>query len=256
MPVTSHAYLRCPACGGALAAADAALACQACRASYAAPDDIPALLAPGRAPSASLEAELDREAARYPLLMAALSALTGAWMPAVRRRLVAGLGLPRGGRVLDHCTGPGGNLPALSHAVGPGGRVAAMDLSRAMLRAARRLARARGLDIAFHQADAQRLPYADAAFDAVFHTGAINQFDDPHGAVAEMLRVTRPGGVISILDEGVEPGRERAWRARLAVWRNAIFASRPPLDGIPEAAHPRVEWVLKGLFYHLVFRKP
>ncbi len=71
-----------------------------------------------------------------------------------------------------------------------------------------------------------------------------------------MLRVTKPGGVIAILDEGIEPGKENTWLAKLLVWKNPLFASRPPLELIPKAANPKIEWVLRSIFYQIIFRKP
>ena len=71
-----------------------------------------------------------------------------------------------------------------------------------------------------------------------------------------MVRVTKSGGTIVILDEGIEPGKETTWWAKLLMWRNALFASRPPLELLPKGVEPHVEWVLRGLFYQIVFRKP
>jgi ubiquinone/menaquinone biosynthesis C-methylase UbiE len=179
------------------------------------------------------------------------------WLPGERRRLISRIGLPPGGMVLDHCTGPGGNLPALASAIGPSGTLVAMDLSRGMVHEARKLASRRNITLDIHQADALSLPYANACFDAVVHYGAINQFGDgKKRAIDEMVRVTRAGGTIVILDEGIEPGKTAAWWAKLLIRRNALFASRPPVELLPRGVDPQVEWALRGLFYQITFRKP
>jgi ubiquinone/menaquinone biosynthesis C-methylase UbiE len=49
----------------------------------------------------------------------------------------------------------------------------------------------------FQVADAQRLPFADAAFDVVASALVINFIPDPPVALAEMRRVARPGGVVA-----------------------------------------------------------
>jgi ubiquinone/menaquinone biosynthesis C-methylase UbiE len=222
-------------------------------------DGIPALLAdaPHSPDLAARMGPLDAEAARYALLMAALAVLARVWLPAERHRLVAALGLEPGARVLDHCSGPGSNLPALCAGVGSAGTIVAMDLSRAMLQRARGWAERRRAPVDLHQADAAALPYADAAFDAVIHVGAINQFGAAaRGAVAEMIRVTRPGGTVAIVDEGLEPSRATTALGRLLVRRNALFASRPPLDALPPDVRPELRWVIRGIFYQIVFRVP
>ena len=159
--------------------------------------------------------------------------------------------------MLDHCTGPGGNLPALASAIGLSGRLVAMDLSRAMVQEARQLPTAKILHRHSSGRRPSSLPYADAYFDVVVHYGAINQFGgDKRQAIDEMVRVTKAGGTIVILDEGIEPGKDTTWWVRLLMWRNALFASRPPLELLPRGMDPQVEWVLRGLFYQIIFRKP
>jgi ubiquinone/menaquinone biosynthesis C-methylase UbiE len=213
------------------------------------PPDSPALVARTRS--------LDAEAARYLFVMAGLALLARAWPPAERRRFIATLGLKPGDRVLDHCTGPASNLPAIAACVGPRGTIVAMDLSREMLRRGRRWAERRRVRVDLQQAEADALPYADGFFDAVVHVGAINQFGEAtHRGVAEMIRVTRAGGVVAIVDEGLEPARAQTLLGRLLIRRNALFASRPPLHALPPDVQPEVRWAMRGIFYQIVFRTP
>ena len=230
--------------------------CVACSRVFPIVDGIPALLthSPDSPALATRTRGLDAEAARYVLVMAGLALLARAWLPAERRRFIATLGLKPGQRVLDHCSGPASNLPAIAAHVGPMGTIVAMDLSREMLKRGRRWAERHRVRVDLHQADAGSLPYADGFFDAVVHVGAINQLGDAtHRAVAEMVRVTRPGGVVAIVDEGLEPGREQTLLGRLLIRRNALFASRPPLDALPPDVQPEVRWGMRGIFYQIVF---
>ena len=252
-------YLRCPACRGAIHDEHSGLRCAQCSRLFPIVGGIPALLAEApTAPAVSARTRaLDAEAARYAFLMAGLAVLARVWLPAERRRLISALALKPGDRVLDHCSGPGNNLPAIAACLGPEGTIVAMDLSREMLRRAQRWAERRHARVDLHQADAAALPYADGVFAAVIHVGAINQFGDAtRRAVAEMVRVTRPGGTVAIVDEGLEPSRAQTLLGRLLVRRNALFASRPPLDALPPGVHPEVRWVIRGIFYQIVFRTP
>jgi SAM-dependent methyltransferase len=80
-----------------------------------------------------------------------------------------------------------------------GARLCGIDLSaRAIAHARRRLALF-GLDSALLVGDAERLPFADAAFDLVYSWGVIHHSPDTPAAVAEIHRVLRPGAVAKIM---------------------------------------------------------
>jgi ubiquinone/menaquinone biosynthesis C-methylase UbiE len=117
--------------------------------------------------------------------------------------LFTGLALDPGHRILDVATGGGHTAAALA---GRCGRIIASDLTPSMLREARVLATERRAgDISFTAADAEALPFRDAAFDRVTCRIAPHHFADVPTAVAEMARVTRPGGRIGVIDS-VVPG--------------------------------------------------
>jgi demethylmenaquinone methyltransferase / 2-methoxy-6-polyprenyl-1,4-benzoquinol methylase len=77
----------------------------------------------------------------------------------------------------------------------PWARTIAVDLTEPMLR----LARKRGLPDAVC-ADAGALPFADGSFDGVFIGYGLRNFPNLEGAVQEIARVTRPGGLMVSLD--------------------------------------------------------
>jgi ubiquinone/menaquinone biosynthesis C-methylase UbiE len=78
-------------------------------------------------------------------------------------------------------------------------RIAGVDISRSQLDACRR--RAAGRRVRLAQCEAEELPMADRQFDAVLSIGAFNYFNDPEGALREMVRAARPGAPIVISDE-------------------------------------------------------
>ncbi|RNL82984.1 class I SAM-dependent methyltransferase [Halostreptopolyspora alba] len=74
-------------------------------------------------------------------------------------------------------------------------RVVGIDLALGQLRHSRRIDEEEGVDVAVAQADALRLPFADAAFDLVHSAyGGFPFVPDAGVAVAESARVLRPGG--------------------------------------------------------------
>ena len=72
-----------------------------------------------------------------------------------------------------------------------------IDMEDGFIERAKELAEAEGLAISFLEGDALHLPFTDASFDvAVSHT-FLTSVTDPQGAVAEMKRVVKPGGLIA-----------------------------------------------------------
>lgn len=107
------------------------------------------------------------------------------------------LNLPAGGVALDVGCGPGNVTAALGRAVGPEGLAVGVDISEPML--ARAVGAAAGPNVAFIRADAQRLPLRDASVDAVTSIAMLQLIPHPTTAIAEMVRVLRPGCRIAIM---------------------------------------------------------
>ncbi|MFE9259024.1 class I SAM-dependent methyltransferase [Streptomyces sp. NPDC006879] len=123
------------------------------------------------------------------------------------RRLVDSLAVRPGERVLDVACGRGSTALLLAGEYG----VRAHGIDYSVENAAVARAAAQGLGLAqraaFASADAERLPYPDAAFDVVVCECALCTFPDKVRAVAEFARVLRPGGRLGLADVTVEPGQ-------------------------------------------------
>jgi SAM-dependent methyltransferase len=100
-----------------------------------------------------------------------------------------------GERILDVATGTGWTARRLADR---GFNVTAVDFAPEVLAAAKELARARNLDIAFDHGDAETLPYANASFDAVISTFGVMFAQRPQDAAVELARVCRPGGRLAL----------------------------------------------------------
>jgi ubiquinone/menaquinone biosynthesis C-methylase UbiE len=110
------------------------------------------------------------------------------------------LRLHPGHAVLDVGCGHGACVPLLARRVGAGGRVVGIDASRAMVAEARRRYDGSGLAVEFHLGDALALPFEDATFDAARADRVLLFVADPRRALAELIRVTKPGGRIAITE--------------------------------------------------------
>jgi SAM-dependent methyltransferase len=162
----------------------------------------------------------------------------------VTRRLVDPLldaaGVGPGRRVLDLATGPG---YAAAAAVARGADVIAVDIAPAMVELARRLHP--GLDVRL--ADAEALPFQDADFDA-----AVSNFVVPHlgrhdTAVAELVRVLRPGGRLALTTWDT-PDRARLQGVFLEAFAAAGAGTPVELRGGP----PFFRYADEGLFIELL----
>jgi SAM-dependent methyltransferase len=108
--------------------------------------------------------------------------------------------LRAGMRLLDCGCGPGAITLGLAALVAPG-EVVGVDLDQRLISEARAgLAEQRVGNARFEVADVSRLPFADAAFDAVFAHTLFLHLPEPAAAARELRRVLAPGGVVGIRD--------------------------------------------------------
>jgi SAM-dependent methyltransferase len=146
---------------------------------------------------------------------------------ALTRHLGRRLALAPGQRVLDVASGPGTSAVMLAREFGVS--VVGVDLGEASVAQAREAAQGAGLggSVSFQLADAERLPFPDASFDAVVCECAFCTFPDKPAAAGEVARVLRPGGRLGITDVTVEPDRLNAELRGLAGWVACIADARP-----------------------------
>ena len=145
---------------------------------------------------------------------------------------------PRAGqRILDLAAGTGASSVALARS---GATVVAADFSPGMIAEGRR--RHGGIaNLSFVQADATDLPFADGEFDAVTMSFGLRNVNDPKKALAELLRVTRPGGRLVICEFSHPPspafnGLYRFYNDRvLPVVAKAISSNADAYDYLNES---------------------
>jgi SAM-dependent methyltransferase len=143
-------------------------------------------------------------------------------------RLVRFAAIQRGQRVLDVACGTGVVAVTAARA---GALVTGADLTPELLEQARESAGIAGLDIEWREADVEQLPFADAAFDVVLSQFGHIFAPRPGVAIAEMLRVLKPGGTIAF---STWPPEQMVGRS----WALAARYSPPP----PEGVSPPFQW--------------
>ena len=122
----------------------------------------------------------------------------------VRAAAEAQMRLKPGDKALDLGCGIGGAVFRIAEIVtGPTGLAAGVDISEALVKEAQRRAATRP-ELEFRTGDACALPYPDHFFDATRSERVFLYLPDRLGAIREMMRVTKPGGRVLVMDTDVD----------------------------------------------------
>jgi demethylmenaquinone methyltransferase/2-methoxy-6-polyprenyl-1,4-benzoquinol methylase len=174
----------------------------------------------------------DRVAARYDLANDVLSlGQDRAW-----RKLVAEAVDSRPGQlILDLAAGTGTSSEPFALT---GATVVPADLSLGMLQVGHQ----RKPDLSFVAADALALPFADGSFDAVTISFGLRNVEDTSAALAEMRRVTRPGGVLVVCEFSTP-----VWRPFRVVYHNYLVAAIPRLAALVSSNPVAYEYLAESI---------
>jgi demethylmenaquinone methyltransferase/2-methoxy-6-polyprenyl-1,4-benzoquinol methylase len=173
-----------------------------------------------------VRAMFDRIARVYDLMNSVMTAgMHHRW----RERAVDISELGSGDRALDVATGTGDLAIALERRVGPAGEVIGSDFSEQMLELARR----KSATIKFEWGNALDLPYDSESFDAVTVGFGVRNFSDLAAGLAELARVTRPGGRVVILEMTTPERPPLSWFFR--IWFDRVVPMLGRVAGDPEA---------------------
>jgi SAM-dependent methyltransferase len=153
---------------------------------------------------------LSRLAARLGHSAPCPSALAWAMDNPFRRRFVRRtldrVGIRPGERVLELGPGPGAFTVDAARRVGPEGRLIAVDIQPEMIARVRARVREAGLDnVETHVRSAYDLPLEDHSMDRAFLVTVLPEVPDQARALAELRRVLKPGGVLSITEQFTDP---------------------------------------------------
>jgi demethylmenaquinone methyltransferase/2-methoxy-6-polyprenyl-1,4-benzoquinol methylase len=133
-----------------------------------------------------------------------------------------------GERVLEVGCGTGSELLAIAHRVAPSGRVCGLDLSSGMLDVARKKVEVAPTPakIEMTEGDARKLPFADAAFDAVYTSFTLELFtkEDLRVVLTEIRRVLGKEGRLGVVSMAkVRTGEHPSIAERAYVWFHRHF---------------------------------
>jgi ubiquinone/menaquinone biosynthesis C-methylase UbiE len=158
------------------------------------------------------------------------------------RVAISTLGVVSGQSVLDIGAGSGGAALAMAE---QGLRVTAIDGSTRMVERILSRAGERGVTVEALAMDGQALQFADASFDAALSVLGVILFPDAGRGLAEMRRVTRPGGRVAVVTWTEPHNYELASKLRAAI--QDVWPEQPPTS-LPAQLRYREEVDFRALF--------
>jgi demethylmenaquinone methyltransferase/2-methoxy-6-polyprenyl-1,4-benzoquinol methylase len=174
----------------------------------------------------------DGVAARYDLANDVLSlGADRAW----RQLVVEAVDPQPGQTILDLAAGTGTSSEPFAAA---GAAVFPTDLSLGMLTVGKR----RRPELSFVAGDALQLPYADDSFDAVTISFGLRNVENTLAALAEMRRVTKPGGSLVVCEFSTP-----RWRPFRAVYANYLVAAIPKLARLVSSNPAAYEYLAESI---------
>ncbi len=151
-------------------------------------------------------------------------------------------------RILDLLAPPGRTLDVLDVGCGTGflallfaargHRVTGVDVAPQMIERARAKATAQGLAVTFRIDDAEALQDPDASYDLVVCRHLLWTLPNPQQALAEWVRVTRPGGRVAVIDgewRNAAPIRSTETNTMHTAYGEDVVATLPFYGGAPAA---------------------
>jgi SAM-dependent methyltransferase len=169
----------------------------------------------------------------------------GRWSEHLASRFLTFVNATPGGRVLDVACGTGVLTKALAEA---GAHVIGIDASEGYLEGARR--RRSHPNISYEHGDMRHTRFDDGVFDAAVSTLALDVLPEIEQVVAEMKRVTRPGGVVAsgvhqffggmpAFDLAMRAGRQLFWpHGQAALWRKIGLADVTEVPVVVDCEYP------------------
>ncbi len=140
-----------------------------------------------------------------PFSLARVLDMPGRRLVASSQKILSAFRVGPGGRVVEIGPGTGFYSVEAARRVGHSGRLLCLDIQLEMLQETRRRVEDAGLTAIFIRTDARSLPLQSRSIDHLYLIGVLGEIPNRPRALAEMRRVLRPGGHLSISEQLPDP---------------------------------------------------
>jgi ubiquinone/menaquinone biosynthesis C-methylase UbiE len=172
----------------------------------------------------------------------------------VRKDMVSQLQLKPNSKVLELSCGTGRDSVNIAAHLSKGGELFVQDISGSMLQKCRDKLQSSEVPVDYSIGNASYLAFPDNHFDATFSFGGLNVYEDLKRSLAEMVRVTKPGGRIVVGDESLPLWLYETEFGKTLLNANPLFKFKVPYESIPvEARDVTVKWIIGGVYYLISF---
>ena len=163
----------------------------------------------------------------------------------VWKRFTLGMsGVREGSRVLDVASGSGDLAAAFARRVGASGEVWMTDINPAMLAVGRDKLLDQGVFAPLALCDAEKLPFPDGRFDCVTVAFGLRNMTHKERALAEMARVTKPGGRVLVLEFS------RVWKPLAGAYDAYSFGVLPRLGRLVARDEDAYRYLAESIRMH------
>jgi ubiquinone/menaquinone biosynthesis C-methylase UbiE len=174
--------------------------------------------------------------------------LTGLDIRKEWKQTVSYIGLKPGMRILEISPGSGVYQAYIRELITDVGDFVSLDLSLGMLRQCKK--RQKQLNTFLIQGNGSYLPFADDSFDALFHFGGVNLYNEPEKAINEFVRVVRKNGIVSWGDEAPAEKIPEGWKKKFLIKMNPGYLKKQP--AIPDNLESVKEYEVYGGYGYLI----
>ena len=164
------------------------------------------------------------------------------------KQTISYVGLKPGMRVLEVSPGPGVYQPYIRELITDKGNLVSLDLSLGMLRQCKKIQKQ--VNTFLIQGNGSYLPFDDNCFDALFHFGSVNLFNEPEKAIKDFVRVVKNNGIVSWGDEGFSKNIPDGWKKKFLTKMNPGYLKQKPQ--IPDDLNNVKEYEVAAGYGYLV----
>jgi ubiquinone/menaquinone biosynthesis C-methylase UbiE len=172
-----------------------------------------------------------------------------------RKRSIETLGLQSGQKVLIIGAGTGLDLDLLPKDI----ELTVVDITPAMVKASDQRAQELGMEIDSYVMDGSNLVFDDQSFDIVILHLILAVIPDPVGCITETERVLKPGGMCTIMDKFVAPGKTAGFLRKTVNLLTNLLATSITRNVDELLTHTQLEKIrherLSSLFWLIQARK-